>query len=140
MPDPRFSRLVGQRVDGVSGGVSIDVHLERATVRFPTGVSCQAPGGVDRVAPGDDLTLVAEAVGETVVAVSESRGRLTVATQRVGVYSLARQDGPLYVVEERWSNDHHWTTETQAMGTDDRLRRDGRPDGEGVVPGARAEG
>lgn len=101
--DPRFSGLVGQHVEGVSGGLAVNVTLERATVVFPTGVSCKGPGGVGPVAPDADLSLVAEAVGETVVAVSESRGQLTIATQRVRMYSLPAEDGPLYVVEERSS-------------------------------------
>lgn len=103
---PTLGQLVsGGFVEGYEEYFGTAKRSSRQThiTRSPGHASSTAPGGVDRVAPGDDLTLVAEAVGETVVAVSESRGWLTVATQRVGVYSLAREDGPLYVVEERWS-------------------------------------
>ncbi|MGJ3508328.1 contact-dependent growth inhibition system immunity protein [Enemella sp. A6] len=86
--DQRYSGLLGQQVLGVSSDSVPTLVLERDVVEFPLGVSCAAPGGVDEIRPHGAPALLRELVGERVVCAVETRGRLTVATPHVRVYSL----------------------------------------------------
>lgn len=120
-PDPTYRELVGQTVTGVvvpprigriarwrrsarsarDPGPRIAVILTEHVITFAAGAGCSSTGGAGPVVVGRDPSLLVEAVGEQVLSVGVSSGRLWLATPHVSAHSLPVDEGPGFEVARR---------------------------------------
>lgn len=90
VPVAPYSDLVGQQVSAVVEGPPVGVVVGDTVVVFTSGMMCSASGGRGLT----DVDQARLAIGQPVLWVGESNGRISIATPRVRMFTPAGPDAP----------------------------------------------